>query len=107
MILEKPEPLVIEATTQKEFPHEWVYSFTVMSPSISQGRARFELLPYNSTTKEIGEGKYMEVLDVQDLFDCVTNVPEAAIAYKAILEAIGPVREYIKTKNTETTTIEQ
>lgn len=96
MILTKPEKLVIEATTQKEFPHEWVGLFQVSAPSLTNGRAKFELLPYNSDTKEIGEGKFVETIDVDDLFKCVTEVPEAAQAYGAILAAIAPVRAWVE-----------
>lgn len=99
MILEKPQPLIIEPSPEKQFPHSWVYSFFVHAPSIENGIAKFELLPYNSDTKELGEGKYMEFINVNDLFACVTEVPEAAQAYGAILAAIGPVRTWIEARN--------
>lgn len=101
MILQKETPLIIEATTEKEFPNLWVYSFLVSAPSLTSGRAKFELLPYNSTTKELGEGKFAETIDVDDLFACVTEVPEAAQAYGAILAAIAPVRAWVKQKEEE------
>ena len=101
MILEKTEPLIIQATSEKEFPHEWVSNFLVHCPSLTSGRAKFELLPYNSSTKEIGEGKYMETLEVDDLFACVTEVPEAYAAYNAILAAIEPIRAWVESRRAE------
>lgn len=101
MTLERTEPLVIEAKPQKSFPHEWIKYFSVIASSVDTGSASFEILPYNSDTKEIGEDQYKELILVDDLFACVAEVPEAAQAYGAILAAIGPVRAWVEARKAE------
>jgi hypothetical protein len=95
MILSKPEPIVVPETESKVFPHEWIYSLTIIAPTVSSGKVRFELLPYSAERKEIGPGSLVEVLETHDLFKAVQEVPEVLQAYMAILAAVEPLRSWV------------
>ena len=96
--LTNPNPVTIEPTEAKEYPHLWLYNIIVHSPTPTSGRVCIETLPYNSDTKEIGSGENMVAIQTDDLWAAVDEVPEVAQAMLAIFNAIQPLRTWIDSK---------
>lgn len=59
-----PDPIVIPAEPEKTYPDQWVYSFSLTVPTVSSGRSRMELLPFNESEFEILGGVSAEVISV-------------------------------------------
>jgi hypothetical protein len=95
------QPILIPSTPEEVYPHQWIYNFIVHSPTVDTGTVKIQLLPYNAETKQLGSGVYMETIDTNDLWLAVSEVPEVGRAMATIFNALGPLKEWIKTKNTQ------
>lgn len=93
MTLNNQQPIVIPATEEKTFPHLWLKNIHIHSDSLTKGMIMISASPYNSSTKEIGDG-VVKNIHVMNLWKAVDEVPEVALAMNAILEAIEPLEAW-------------
>ena len=100
MILNNEQPIVIPAVKEKQFPHLWLKNIHISSNSPNHGIIMISAAPYNAQTKEVGQGIAKNIM-IEDLWEAIENVPEAALAMQAILAAIGPLEEWSKIQNIE------
>ena len=101
MPIPAPETLTVLPVAEKVYPHQWIYNLLVHAPTTSSGRITIELLPFNGTTGEIGPFTNLETVTTEQLFQCFTEVPEAASAYVAVLAAVEPIRQWIAAQSEE------
>lgn len=93
------QPTVIPAVKKKTFSDLWLYNVSIHAPAINSGRIYIEALPYNPTLEEIGPSSGVEIISTDLLFQAANEVPEVQAAYLAIVNAVAPLREWIKIKN--------
>ena len=98
MTLNNNQPIVIEATKEKKFPHLWLKNINISSNSPNEGMIMISATPYNAQTKEIGPGIVKNIM-IHDLWGAVENVPEAAAAMQAIIAAIEPLEAWNQSQN--------
>ena len=89
-------PINIPAIPAKTFEELFIYNLVVHAPTPSSGRIRVELLPFNGSTGEFGPSERLQVLETNDLWKIVAEVPEVQIAFGAIINAIPAVKTWIK-----------
>jgi hypothetical protein len=97
MILNNEHPVIIPATEEKSFPHLWLKNIHINSDSVNRGMIMISASPYNSSTQEIGEG-IVKNIHIMDLWKAVNEVPEVAVAMKAILAAVEPLDSWSKSQ---------
>lgn len=88
-------PLEIPATTKKVFDQLFIYNLVAHAPSITTGKIRLELLPFNSTTGDLGPSANMTTLETNELWKCIAEVPEVKAAFDAIIDAIPALKVWI------------
>lgn len=93
MTLNNTQPIIIPAMEQKEFPHLWLNNIHINTQSTTQGMAIISISPYNSQTQEIGDAIIKNIV-VHDLWKAISEVPEVAVAMRAILAAIEPLETW-------------
>lgn len=98
MTITNPTPIVIPPTPEQEFPHLWISDIVVYAPRVDNGFIHIETLPYNQTTKTIGDGSFRQAIRTDDLWAAVNEVPEVAAAMIAIFQAVAPLREWLESK---------
>jgi hypothetical protein len=98
MALNNNQTIVIPATEEKQFPHLWLKNINISSKSLDRGHILISAAPYNSNTKEIGEGTIKNI-SVDNLWKAVEEVPEVAAAMEAIFAAIEPLEAWNNKKN--------
>ena len=97
MTLNNNQPIIIQATEEKQFPHLWLKNIHINSNSPSEGTIIIDCVPYNAITKEVGSGSVKTIV-VRDLWSAVNNIPEVATAMQAIIAAIEPTEAWNKSK---------
>ena len=89
MPISNTTPVVIPPTDEKEFPHVWIRAIRIDAPTTTQGRAFFELCPYNSATGEIlNQPKFVVI---EDLWTKVNESVEFQQAMGAIFAAVETI----------------
>jgi len=83
-------PVVIPATDEKEFPDLWIRSIHINAPSTTQGRAMFQLCPYDSLTGEILNSP--RTIIIEDLWAKINESPEFQAAMAAIFAAVETIK---------------
>ena len=101
LALPNPNPVVTEPVPVKEYPHLWLYNINVHVPTPTSGRVSIETLPYNSDTQEIGSGNNAVVIQTDDMWRAIQEVPEVAQVMASIFAAIEPLRNWIAEKEAE------
>lgn len=92
MLIENNNPITIPATEEKTFPHWWVKSIHVNTPSpTSKGTAHILICPYNSNTKEV-LNQESEMIMIDDVWSEAQDKPEVAAAIQAIVEAVNVLK---------------
>ena len=91
-------PVVIPSTAEKSFPHQWIYNLSCHCPSISQGTISIELIPYNADTSEFGPSSGLEVVTTYSLWEAISEVPEVAAAFTAVIDSVEPLRAWVKNR---------
>ena len=94
-MIPNPNPITVPSVESKTYDQQWVYTLNVMAPSVGNGRIAIELLPFNSTTGELGGGDLVQTTSTDKLFDAIEAVPELKTAFDAVLAAVGPTSEWI------------
>jgi hypothetical protein len=91
-------PVIIPSTQEKSFPHQWIYNLSCNCPSISQGTISIELIPYNADTSEFGPSSGLEVVTTHSLWEAISEVPEVAAAFSAVIDSVEPLRAWVKNR---------
>jgi hypothetical protein len=92
MPIENNNPITIPATEEKTFPHWWVQSIHVSTPSPTKaGHANITICPYNSTTQEVFSSSRESII-VDNIWDEAQAKPEVAAAINAIIEAVNVLK---------------
>lgn len=94
-------PVVIPAIQSKTFNELFIYNLIVHAPSISSGKVKIELLPFDSATGELGPFSEIQTLETEKLWTIVAEVPEVAAAFGAIINAIPAVKQWIANQPVE------
>jgi hypothetical protein len=89
------QPIVVPAVPAETYTEQWIYNLVVHSPAINSGRVQIQLLPFDPTVPKIGPGELLENIESDKLWDAVAEVPEVAAAMQAVLDAVGPLRDWI------------
>ena len=68
MPIQNNNPIILSATNEKTFPHLWIRSISIQTPSPqSKGSASIVVCGYNSDTQEILTSS-SKLIKVEDLF---------------------------------------
>jgi hypothetical protein len=89
------QPIVVPPVPAETYTEQWIYNLVVHSPAINSGRVQIQLLPFDPVAPKIGPGELLENIESDRLWDAVAEVPEVAAAMQAVLDAIGPLRDWI------------
>ena len=89
------QPIVVPPVPGETYTEQWIYNLVVHSPAINSGRVQIQLLPFDPTAPKIGPGELLENIETDRLWDAVAEVPEVAAAMQAVLDAVGPLRDWI------------
>jgi hypothetical protein len=95
MKLTNPNPVIIPPTPEQVFPHLWLSDIIVASPSQKEGMIYIKTLPYNQDTQSIGIVDDAIIIQTQDLWKAVNEVPEVAAVMFAIFQAVEPLRAWV------------
>ena len=95
MAITAPSSIVIPAVSEKTYPEQWIYNLSVSSSTLSTGRLTIELIPYNATTQEIGSTEFCQVVQSDQLWRAVEEVPAVATAFQAVIDCVEPLRTWI------------
>lgn len=68
----------------------------VNAPSVTEGSVAISLLPFDPTNQLIGDGKLLETVQTDQLWQAAAEVPEVAAAMQAVINCVGPLRAWIK-----------
>lgn len=98
MTLTNPTPVVIPPQPEQVFPHLWLTDIIVASNKTTEGSIYIQTLPYNQETQTIGNRTDAAVIQTNDLWKAVNEVPEVAAAMIAIFEAVEPLRAWINSQ---------
>ena len=90
MPISNTDLVIIPATDEKQFPHLWIRSIRINAPTTTQGRAMFELCPYDSDTQEILNQPRLVIID--DLWAKVNESVEFQTAMAAIFAAVETIK---------------
>ena len=93
MAITNKSPLTVPATAAKEFPHIWLRTIKVLTPSAERGTIEIQSRPYNGETGEIADGP-TETISCS-AWEAAANVPEVALAMGAIFEAVPALEEWV------------
>lgn len=88
-------PLEIPATKKKVYDQLFIYNLVAHAPSTTTGKIRIELLPFDSTTGDLGPSENMLTLETNELWKCIAEVPEVKAAFDAIIAAIPAVKTWV------------
>jgi hypothetical protein len=89
------QPIVVPPVPGETYTEQWIYNLVVHSPAINSGRVQIQLLPFDPVAPKIGPGELLENIETDRLWDAVAEVPEVAAAMQAVLDAVGPLRDWI------------
>ena len=93
MAIPKTQPLTVPATAAKEYPHIWLRTIKVLTPSAERGTIEIQSRPYNAETGEIADGP-TETISCS-AWEAAANVPEVALAMGAIFAAVPALEEWV------------
>lgn len=90
------QPIVVPPTPGETFAQQWVWNMQVNAPSVTEGSVAINLLPFDPTNQLIGDGKLLEIVQTDQLWQAAAEVPEVAAAMQAVINCVGPLRAWIK-----------
>jgi|GEM_PF-2020342 len=98
-----PEIIQTPLIPAKTFDILWIYNLAIFCPSTTNGTVKIACLPMSSATGELGSTNLMQMVQTDDLFSAVSEVPEVAIAFQAVINAVAPLQAWIDAKNSPPT----
>ena len=96
------QPIIVPPQASTVFDQQWIYNLVVHAPTVDSGRVLIELLPFNATEQTIGSSQHLEVIQTDKFWQAANAVPEVAAAMQAVINCVGPLREWIKNQATPT-----
>jgi hypothetical protein len=103
-MLDNPNPITVEPIPAKVFDKLHVYSLMAIQPSADSGSITVELLPATESG-ELATGDKVQRISAP-LYPAITEVPELAAAFQAVLAAIPATQAWLNAQNQEETTNE-
>jgi hypothetical protein len=103
-MLDNPAPLTTEPVPAKVFDKLHVYSLSAIQPSADSGSITVELLPATESG-ELATGDKVQRISAP-LYPAMSEVPELAAAFQAVLAAIPATQAWLNAQNQEETTNE-
>lgn len=101
IIVPLDNPVVVPATTQKEFDALWISQIVIRTlPPTDQsggGLVHIEYVPMSSQTFEILP--QVQTISTDKLMQAAAEIPEVTQAMGAILLSIDPLRQWIAAQN--------
>lgn len=89
------------AVAAKTYPDLWIKSIVIRAADDAvAGYAKIETRPYDYTNKVFGPGT-AESITTDQLMTAISEVPELATAYGAILAAVEPLRTWVAAQQEE------
>lgn len=98
-MLDNPNPITVEPSPAKTFDKLHLYSLVAMHPDQNSGSITCELLPATSSG-ELASGDNVQRLSVP-LYPAITEVPELAAAFAAVIAAIPATQAWLAAQTTE------
>ena len=98
-MLDNPTPIVTEPVAAKTYDKLHLYSLVAMHPTADSGSITVELLPATADG-ELASGDRVQRLSVP-LYPAITEVPELAAAFAAVIAAIPAVQAWLAAQTTE------
>lgn len=86
------QPVIREAVPQKTFDGLFVTNLIINCDSFS-GNAHVTYCPYNTSTGEILKEQKRTIF-IDNFWECVQQVPQAANALNHVLSAIVPIKNW-------------
>lgn len=96
-------PIQLNPIPAKVLDILWIYNLSIHCPSTSNGTVKIACLPMSSATGELGPINLMQMVQTDDLFSAVNEVPEVAAAFQAVINAVAPLQAWINAKNSPLT----
>ncbi len=103
-MLNNPTPLTTEPVPAKVFDKLHVYSLSAIQPTADSGSITVELLPATESG-ELASGDNVQRISAP-LYPAMSEVPELAAAFQAVLAAIPATQAWLNAQNQEETTNE-
>ena len=103
-MLTNPTPITTEPVPAKVFDKLHVYSLSAIQPSADSGSITVELLPATESG-ELATGDRVQRISAP-LYPTMSEVPELAAAFAAVLAAIPATQAWLNAQNQEETTNE-
>lgn len=100
-MLDNPNPITVEPIPAKVFDKLHLYSLVAMHPTGDSGSITVELLPATADG-ELANGDKVQRLSCP-LYPALTEVPELAAAFNAVLAAIPATQAWLASQNAEET----
>jgi hypothetical protein len=103
-MLTNPTPITTEPIPAKVFDKLHVYSLSAIQPTADSGSITVELLPATESG-ELASGDKVQRISAP-LYPAMSEVPELASAFQAVLAAIPATQAWLNAQNQEETTNE-
>lgn len=103
-MLNNPTPITTEPVPAKVFDKLHVYSLSAIQPTADSGSITVELLPATESG-ELATGDKVQRISAP-LYPAMSEVPELAAAFQAVLAAIPATQAWLNAQNQEETTNE-
>lgn len=103
-MLNNPTPITTEPVPAKVFDKLHVYSLSAIQPTADSGSITVELLPATESG-ELASGDKVQRISAP-LYPAMSEVPELAAAFQAVLAAIPATQAWLNAQNQEETTNE-
>lgn len=90
------QPIVVPPTTGETYTQQWVWNMQVNAPQVNEGSVSISLLPFDPVAQTLGDGNLLEIVQTDKLWQAAAEVPEVAAAMQAVINCVGPLRDWIK-----------
>lgn len=98
-MLTNPTPITTEPVPAKVYDKLHPYSLSVMHPTPYSGSVTIELLPATDSG-ELADGSHVQRMSCP-LYPALSEVPELAAAFNAVLAAIPATQAWLAAQSTE------
>ena len=98
-MLDNPTPIETPAVAAKVYDKLHLYSLNAIQPTSDSGSITVELLP-STSAGELASGDRVQRMSCP-LYPAITEVPELAAAFAAVIAAIPATQAWLAAQNTE------
>jgi hypothetical protein len=93
------EPIQTPVIPSKLFDILWIYHLAIHCPTTSRGSVQISCLPMSSSTGDLGSSSLLQTVQTDELFLAVQQVPEVAIAFQSVINAVAPLQAWVNARN--------